>query len=323
MKTCNVLNKILAILFIVVLSAIANADQVNGLYAMAYGNPSDPAVIFLHGGPGYNSFSFEDSNAGVLAARGYYVVVFDQRGSGRSASAPLAAYTFKNATDDVQSILDFYKIKKPIIIGHSYGGTLAIKYAEAHPDNYQAIVLADAPLDQQETVKAILDHCQSYYQASSDATDLGYINELSASIFSPTGYTMNYQWGGFIFAHATNCRLYSPKSLSADAAAIWSSLRASPSASLLSLSQPDPFHGFIDNEKWLSINVVPELHNLTNVYAIFGDDDGLFNAVHFKEIKTALPANRTSFVDDASHNIFIDQRNVFLDFVDKVRNQTK
>lgn len=58
------------------------------IYSAAYGKASDPAVIFLHGGPGYNSLDFEVTTAQKLADQGFYVIVYDRRGEGRSRAVP-------------------------------------------------------------------------------------------------------------------------------------------------------------------------------------------------------------------------------------------
>src|SRR5690242_6494442 len=49
-----------------------------------FGDVHAPPVVFLHGGPGATSYGFELTAAPEIAARGYYVVAYDQRGSGRS-----------------------------------------------------------------------------------------------------------------------------------------------------------------------------------------------------------------------------------------------
>lgn len=54
------------------------------LYSKAYGDPKNPAIIYLHGGPRGNATLFEGTTANALAERGFYVIVYDRRGEGRS-----------------------------------------------------------------------------------------------------------------------------------------------------------------------------------------------------------------------------------------------
>ena len=62
------------------------------LYTHAFGSSKNPAIIFLHGGPGYNCAAFEISTAKRLSDSGYFVIVYDMRGCARS-SGTNAEYT--------------------------------------------------------------------------------------------------------------------------------------------------------------------------------------------------------------------------------------
>ncbi|MGZ3699165.1 MAG: alpha/beta fold hydrolase [Bdellovibrionota bacterium] len=306
-------------LFLISIPCPATADQIHGLYAQTYGNPKNQALVFLHGGPGFNSYSFEYSTAEELSKRGYYVIVFDLRGSGRSEKAPIESYTFPNAVADVRDILTHYPVKSPILLGHSYGGTLAIRYAEKYPEETRAVVLIDAPMDQKGMIRNILDRCERAYQAKENAVEAGNIQKLRTAIFAGGRYGMDQSIGGFIFAHAILCGLYRPGKHTPAALALWKKLASGPQPALLTTSDPDPFAGFIRNEKWLSGNLLPELAKLRRkIYGIFGADDGLFSSEQLSAIQAALPAGHFRKVANASHNLFIDQQDEFLKFLDEV-----
>ena len=51
------------------------------IYYQSFGDKKDPTILFLHGGPGYNSASFEATSAQNLANAGYHVIVYDRRRS--------------------------------------------------------------------------------------------------------------------------------------------------------------------------------------------------------------------------------------------------
>ena len=107
------------------------------IYTKAYGNPKDQAVVFLHGGPGYNSALFEGTTAEALSKNGFYVLVYDRRGEGRSEDQE-AAFTFEETFKDLNRIYKKFKLKKAILIGHSFGGVVATLYAEQYPKKVKA-----------------------------------------------------------------------------------------------------------------------------------------------------------------------------------------
>lgn len=300
------------------LSTQAFAEKINGLYAAAYGQPNNPAILFLHGGPGYNSYSFEFTTAKTLSDRGYYVVVFDQRGCGRSDHTSESEYTFKNAVKDVRSIVKYYHLIRPTIIGHSYGGTLAIKYAQAYANDFKSIILADAPLDQPALVSDILDRCNEFYSTHADNINLNYILQIRNFIFGSGTYHIDQEHGGYVFYHATQCGLYTPKYPTPQRAALYQKLAQGPNPNLVTDTQPDPFGGLIQNDGWMTGNLTRDVSLIKNkISIIIGDDDGLFSEKQKDDFRTMF-SDKFVAIPNASHNVFIDQQEAFLNFVDKV-----
>jgi proline iminopeptidase len=72
------------IILLLVLSVGIQQNFAQELYSRAFGNAKDTPILFLHGGPGYNCAGFEVSTAQELANNGFYVIVYDRRGEGRS-----------------------------------------------------------------------------------------------------------------------------------------------------------------------------------------------------------------------------------------------
>ena len=114
------------------------------IYVRTFGDTSSIPIIYLHGGPGYNCSSFEVTSAQKLSNQGYYVVVYDRRCEGRSVEE--AEFTFEQTHSDLLKIMDSLKIKSTNLIGHSFGGMVAITFAEKHKDRVQSIVLVGAPV---------------------------------------------------------------------------------------------------------------------------------------------------------------------------------
>ncbi len=109
------------------------------MYYEQSGNPSGKPALFVHGGPGgggdVNARRFFDP------AR-YRIVVFDQRGSGRSRPhASLEANTTWHLVADMERLRRHLKLERWQVFGGSWGSTLALAYAETHPDAVSELVL--------------------------------------------------------------------------------------------------------------------------------------------------------------------------------------
>src|SRR6201993_4141802 len=102
------MKSILGLFFAVIFSFEIRSQAI---FSNAFGDPKNPAVVFIHGGPGYNPVSFELGAANKLADLGYYVITFDQRGCGRSKKDTIVShYKFNAANDDIKTILKRYDV---------------------------------------------------------------------------------------------------------------------------------------------------------------------------------------------------------------------
>lgn len=127
-------------------SGLLDVGDGHQLYYEECGNPDGVPAIFLHGGPGggcdARSRTFFDPDF-------YKIIVFDQRGSGRSipnASDDLSASLIGNTTpklvSDIEAIREELGIDKwGLVLGGSWGSTLALAYAQAHPDKCRCLLL--------------------------------------------------------------------------------------------------------------------------------------------------------------------------------------
>lgn len=109
------------------------------LWVERSGSPEGVPVVALHGGPGV---PFEPRDSRLLDLDHYQLVQFDQRGCGRST--PHAAITDNSiwhTVDDLERLRTRYGFERWIVTGHSYGTTIALAYAQAHPDRCVALVL--------------------------------------------------------------------------------------------------------------------------------------------------------------------------------------
>lgn len=99
-----------------------------------------PTVLLVHGGPGTYDHSYFMPHFGRLTGRAQ-VVYLDLRGHGRSARVPVGDWTFEDCADDLRSFCDALGIAEPIVLGHSFGGCVALLYAARHPGHPGALVL--------------------------------------------------------------------------------------------------------------------------------------------------------------------------------------
>jgi len=109
------------------------------MYWEQVGNPNGHAALFLHGGPG--------AGAGSVHRRFFdpsfwRVVIFDQRGAGRSRPlGSLTNNTTPHLVDDIEALRRHLGIEQWLLFGGSWGSTLALAYAQAHPTRVIGCVL--------------------------------------------------------------------------------------------------------------------------------------------------------------------------------------
>jgi len=109
------------------------------IYVEECGNPSGRAVIFVHGGPGGGC---EPWHRQFFDPKRYRIVLFDQRGCGRSTpNAELRENTTGDLVADMERIRELLGIDQWVVFGGSWGSTLGLAYAQAQPQHTRALVL--------------------------------------------------------------------------------------------------------------------------------------------------------------------------------------
>jgi proline iminopeptidase len=123
-------------------------------HSEAFGNSSHPVVLVLHGGPGGDYRSLLPLQA--LADR-FFVVFYDQRGSGLSPRLPYEQLGLEAALKDVALFVNHYgKGRKVHLIGHDWGGMLAAAYATRNPQQIASLTLADPGFLTNDMAKEIM-----------------------------------------------------------------------------------------------------------------------------------------------------------------------
>jgi proline iminopeptidase len=109
------------------------------LYFEESGNPNGKPVVFLHGGPGGGT---DAKQRRFFDPAAYRIVLFDQRGCGKSAPhASLDDNTTWHLVDDIEALRRHLGIERWQVFGGSWGSTLALAYAERHPARVTELVL--------------------------------------------------------------------------------------------------------------------------------------------------------------------------------------
>ncbi len=109
------------------------------LYWELCGNPEGKPAVFLHGGPGAGS---SIPSRGLFDPARYNVLLFDQRGSGRSTPhAGLEANTTWHLVADIERLRALAGVEQWLVFGGSWGSTLALAYAQTHPERVSELIL--------------------------------------------------------------------------------------------------------------------------------------------------------------------------------------
>jgi proline iminopeptidase len=128
--------------------------KVSSLHEIYYeecGSPGGKPVIVLHGGPGGGIAPFLRRFHNPQA---YRIILFDQRGCGRSTPfGELRENTTWDLVQDMERLRDFLRVERWQVLGGSWGSTLALAYAEQHPDRVSELILRSVFLLRQAELK--------------------------------------------------------------------------------------------------------------------------------------------------------------------------
>ena len=109
------------------------------IYVESVGRVGGIAAVYLHGGPGSGC---QPDHRRLFDPERFHAVLFDQRGAGRSRpKGRREANTLPHLIADMEAIREKFGFERWMIVGGSWGATLALAYAQAHPDRVTGIVL--------------------------------------------------------------------------------------------------------------------------------------------------------------------------------------
>lgn len=126
------------------------------LYLEESGNPDGIPVIVIHGGPGGGC---EDWYRRFFDAERFRIILLDQRGAGRSTPlAELEGNTTQALVQDLERVREFLGIDRWMLFGGSWGSTLSLAYAQAHPEQVLGLVLRGIFLCRPDDIQWFYQH---------------------------------------------------------------------------------------------------------------------------------------------------------------------
>lgn len=109
------------------------------LHIACYGNPAARPILFLHGGPGSGCNA---GQRGLFDPEAHYAIFMDQRGAGQSLPQRCReANSTQDLIHDIEALREYLGLQDWLVTGGSWGATLALAYAQAHPDRVRALAL--------------------------------------------------------------------------------------------------------------------------------------------------------------------------------------
>jgi len=118
-----------------------------------------PVLVAVHGGPGLDHMTVKPALEPL--AGDFQVLYFDLRGHGRSDRGSSESWNMRTWADDLRRLCDALGLRKPVILGSSFGGDVALTYAALFPDHPGGVILASTTgghYDQQRVIEAFGRH---------------------------------------------------------------------------------------------------------------------------------------------------------------------
>jgi proline iminopeptidase len=153
---------------IILLSAPATAGvpeksgmmKVNGTELYYHTIGEGIPVLILHGGPGLNHTYFLPQMAEL--AKDHQLIFFDQRATGKSSmDVDTGSVNLANAVEDIEGMRQAFHLEKMNLMGHSFGGLLAMEYAFKHPGNLRSLILVTTMATSSKLRMKAFQHMQS------------------------------------------------------------------------------------------------------------------------------------------------------------------
>lgn len=155
------------------------------LWVEDYGPRDAPALLYIHGGPGLGVFEFSHYMRGLLS-REIRLILVDQRGVLRSDPLSSAeTVTLDILVDDFEALRGGLGVKSWSVLGHSWGGPIALRYANRHRDTIGKVIFENAVLDTDATARNLLGHTAAALDRAGKGRDAASLRRAVAKANTP------------------------------------------------------------------------------------------------------------------------------------------
>lgn len=236
-----------------------------------------PTLILLHGGPGFDHSAFKPQFSALAEIA--QVVYLDHRGNGRSDRETPGRWTLEDWADDLRAFCDALGIERPIVLGQSFGGMVAMAYGARHPGHADKLILSSTSA--KRDLARVLEAFERLGGDTARRAALAYWTKPSRETLGP--YTSEC----FTLYNRT------PPDLDASARTLWNF---------------DLMLDFGANEGG-RMDLLPELAKVRcPTLVLAGEDDPVTPAGDARDIVAALPAGlgRLELFADCGHGVFRD-----------------
>ncbi len=139
-------------------------DRARQMYFELSGNPGGIPVIFLHGGPGAGS---SPTARRFFDPTRFHIILFDQRGAGKSLpSGSVNENTTEHLINDIEQLRRHLGVDKWLVFGGSWGSTLALAYAQEHPERCLGFILRGIFLGEAHEIDWFLHGMKTFFPES-------------------------------------------------------------------------------------------------------------------------------------------------------------
>ena len=238
-------------------------------------------LLLMHGGPGADHYSMLPFRS---CADQFTLIFYDHRCNGRSEGAPISSMTWENLTADADALRSELGFRRWAVLGHSFGGKVALEYALRYPDNLTHLVLLDTGGDSrwaQENAPEVLAR-RGYSPKKVQLARHFYNGQITRGEF----YLALLRLGSAYYYHAATLSLVRELFHGA-----W---RSKPRPEALIFAGPHLLRG------WTVMDRLGEIKAPTLVMA--GRDDFLFPPEHQRELAAGIRDAHLEIIERAGHN---------------------
>lgn len=150
-----------------------------------FGRKDAPVLLYVHGGPGVGSYDFELFQKDLLSKE-LHLITFDQRGALRSN--PLLEdenFSLRDLVEDCESLREAMGIKRWSVLGHSFGGYIALLYSNAYPQSVESLLFESPTFDLSLTARSLIRGAAMEFIKQGDEEQASFCNRTAEEDHTP------------------------------------------------------------------------------------------------------------------------------------------